>query len=68
VTTQLLVVAAVCAVAIVVLARFELLCVRDLRATPDARLRHLTRTGWLVVIVVVIPLGGLWYLLDGKQR
>ena len=67
-TSQLLVVAAVVAVAVVVIARFELLCVRDLNATPESALRHLTRTGWLVVILVLIPLGGLWYLVDGKRR
>lgn len=61
-------VAAVALVAVVVVAalRFEVFCLDDLAGTPDVRLRYLTRAGWLVLIVLCIPLGGVLYLYRGK--
>ena len=60
--------AAVALVAVVVVAvlRFEVFCLGDLAGTPDVQLRYLTRTGWLVLIVLCIPLGGILYLYQGK--
>jgi len=55
------------ALAAVVIARFELFCFRDLARRGDHELRYLTRTGWQVVIAVVIPLGGLCYLYRGRS-
>jgi hypothetical protein len=60
--------AAVTAVVIALVARFELLCVRDLAETADVDLRYLNRAGWLTVIVLVIPIGGLAYLYVGRTR
>ena len=61
-------VAAVALVAVVVVAalRFEVFCLDDLAGTPDVQLQYLTRSGWLVLIVLCIPLGGILYLYRGK--
>jgi hypothetical protein len=61
-------VAAVALVGVVVVAvlRFEVFCLDDLAGTPDVQLRYLTRAGWLVLIVLCIPLGGILYLYQGK--
>ena len=67
-TAQILVVTAIIVAAIVSIARFELLCLRDLADTPDAELRYLTRTGWLAAIVLAIPIGGIAYLFNGRTR
>lgn len=56
----------VAAVALVL--RFELLCLRDLAATPDDQLLLLTRTGWSALIVLCIPVGGMLYLSAGRWR
>jgi hypothetical protein len=58
----MLVIVALAAVAALVIARFELLCLRELAGTPDVDLRYLNRTGWTTVIVLAIPLGGIAFL------
>ncbi|HEU5271228.1 MAG TPA: PLDc N-terminal domain-containing protein [Jatrophihabitans sp.] len=55
------------ALAVVVIVRFELYCLRDAARRSDHELRYLTRTGWLVVIALVIPLGGVCYLFYGRN-
>ncbi len=57
---------ALVAFAVVAIVRFELFCLRDLARRGDPELRHLNRAGWLVVIAVVIPLGGICYLCYGR--
>ena len=61
----LLLVLALCVLAVV---RFELFCLSDLARTPDHRLRALTRQGWVVCILFVIPVGGLFYLRYGRDQ
>lgn len=61
----LLLVVAVCLVAIV---RFELLCFRDLAGRRDHELNYLTRSGWVVLIAVFIPIGGICYLYLGRPN
>lgn len=58
----------VLAVGLVAVVRFEMSCLADLARTPDHRLRLLTRQGWLVCILFLIPLGGFLYLLYGHDR
>lgn len=53
-------------VAIIAIIRFELLCLRDLAQRSDHELRHLTRAGWLAVIVFAVPVGGICYLYYGR--
>lgn len=53
-------------VVLVAVARFEVFCLDDLAGTPDVQLQHLSRTGWLALIVLCIPLGGILYLYRGK--
>lgn len=67
-TANTLVIAAVVAVAVIVIARFELMCLRELAGTSDVELRYLTRAGWTSVIIVAIPLGGIAYLCLGRTR
>lgn len=57
---------ALAAFAVVAIFRFELFCLRDLAQRGDLELRYLSRAGWLVVIAVVIPLGGICYLCYGR--
>ena len=63
----LLALAGLIAIAVLVIVRFELLCLRDLAQRNDQQLRYLTMTGWLVVIVLVIPVGGICYLGHGRR-
>jgi hypothetical protein len=49
-----------------VVARIEALILQDLAQTRDEDLRYLTRKGWVVAIVAMIPLGAIMYLTYGK--
>jgi hypothetical protein len=49
-------------------ARFVAFCLTDLAQTPDEELRHFTRRGWAMIILVMLPLGGMLYLTYGKAR
>jgi hypothetical protein len=64
-TVEFLVLAAA---AVIVIARFELLCLRELAGTSEVELRFLTRAGWTALIIVAIPLGGIAYLYLGRTR
>jgi DMSO reductase anchor subunit len=68
VTAQLAVLAALVIAALIMVSRFEMLCLRDLAQTADADLQYLTRQGWMLLILLVIPLGGIMYLYRGKAR
>lgn len=63
---QFALIAVLVAVGVVVAVRFELFCLRDLAETPDQQLRYFTRQGWTAVIIVSIPLGGIFYFYAGK--
>ncbi len=41
--------------------------VRDILATDEARLKHLPKAGWIAVAILSIPVGGIVYLLIGKD-
>jgi hypothetical protein len=58
--------AALVVVGLVVVVRFEVFCLDDLAVTPDVELQLFTRTGWLALIVFIIPVGGILYLSRGK--
>jgi heme/copper-type cytochrome/quinol oxidase subunit 4 len=66
-SAQYAAVALVVAVAVVAIVRFELLCFQDLSRRRDAELNYLSRAGWAVMIAVVIPIGGLVYLVCGRR-
>jgi hypothetical protein len=62
-----LAVAAVLAVAVVaVVARFEQRCLQLLADTPDSELAFFSRQGWFMLIVFLIPIGGMLFLLRGR--
>ena len=61
-----LLVALVATVSLVGIVRFEVFCLRDLARA--SRVNHLTKTGWAVVVLVCIPIGGLLYLYTGRPR
>jgi len=65
---EILVIVALVAVAVIVIARFELMCLRELAGTSDVELRYLTRAGWTALIIIAIPLGGITYLYLGRTR
>ncbi len=67
-TGQYVVIAIIAAVCVVAVARFELICFQDLAKHRDDELGLLSRSGWMVVIAVVIPLGGVFYLFYGRAR
>ncbi len=67
IVTVQLVVTAVIAVLIVAVVRFEWLCLSALAHSDDRDLRYLTRPGWIAVILVVIPLGGIAFLYTGRR-
>jgi hypothetical protein len=62
------VIAAITAVCIVAVIRFEVLCFKDLAQRSDRELNYLSRAGWAAVIAVVIPIGGICYLFYGRPR
>jgi hypothetical protein len=41
-------------------------CLRDLATTPDSQLRIFPKMTWALLIIITIPLGGLFYLRYGK--
>lgn len=65
---QYAVIVVVVALAVLAIARLELVCLRDLAQRRDTELNYLTRTGWTVVIACVIPIGGICYLYLGRAR
>jgi hypothetical protein len=54
--------------AVVGVVRFETFCLGELGSTPDHQLGVLDRRGWVVLILVVVPLGGVLFLLYGRPR
>jgi hypothetical protein len=52
----------------VLVLRFEMLCLQQLAQTPDEQLRVFTRPGWILLIVLFIPVGGLLYLAAGRWQ
>ena len=67
IVTVQLIVTAVIAVLIVAVVRFEWLCLSALAHADDRDLRYLTRPGWMAIILVVIPLGGIAFLYTGRR-
>ena len=67
-TFQVFLIAIAVAAAIIGIVRFEVFCVGDLSQTPDTQLLYLTRAGWLVLILLLVPIGGIAYLYYGKWR
>jgi len=43
-------------------ARFEAFCLTDLAKTSDDELLYFPRQAWLLIILLLIPYGGLLYL------
>jgi len=68
VSAQSLVIALVVVAVAALVLRFEQLCLRDLAGTPEDQLRLFTRTGWITLIVLCIPVGGILYLTAGRWR
>jgi hypothetical protein len=67
-TSQYAILALIAAVAAVTIIRFELLCFQDLARRGDSELNYLPRAGWIVMIALVVPIGGLLYLYRGRIR
>jgi hypothetical protein len=65
---ETLIAAALVVGAAYLLVRFELFCFRELAMSGDDELLFLTRTGWIVVIGLSIPVGGLLFLFRGRAR
>ena len=61
---ELVIVAVV--VAIVGVLRFEMFCLDDILHAEYVR--GLTRTAWIVLCVVTIPIGGILYLFYGRPH
>lgn len=66
VALELIAVAVVAAIVLVV--RFEIVCLKDIARTPDSELRYFTRLGWIAICILSIPIGGMIYLMYGKRR
>jgi hypothetical protein len=64
IVTAVLLVAALDAVIV----RLDWLLLKDLAATPDDQLLHLTRPGWAAAILFSFPIGAILYLRFGKVR
>jgi hypothetical protein len=67
IVVPLLIAALICA-AVIVVARFQRLSIRELNNTPDAALLHFSRRTWTALIVFWIPLGGMFFLCFGRAR
>lgn len=66
-TSQYAVIALVVVIVVIAVVRFEVLCFNDLAQRRDGELNYLSRAGWAVVIALVIPLGGIFYLSYGRS-
>jgi len=62
------VIAVIVIAAVVVIARFEVFCLRELTRASDADLQYLTRRAWAVAIILMIPLGGIAFLYYGRPQ
>lgn len=51
-------------VAIFVVVRFELFCLKDIAEAENVR--YLSKPTWAVICVLSIPIGGILYLLYGR--
>jgi hypothetical protein len=67
-TAQLAVIGALVFAALIMVVRFEMFCLGDLAETADANLQYLTRQGWMLLILLAIPLGGIAYVYCGKRH
>jgi hypothetical protein len=67
-TAQAAVLAVLIIAAVVVIARFELFCLRELAQANDADLQYLTRPAWAAAIILMIPLGGIAFLYYGRPQ
>lgn len=65
---QSLVIALLVVVGAAVVVRFEQSCLRELAQTPEYQLRLFTRTGWITLIVLCIPFGGLLFMSAGRWQ
>ena len=65
---QYAVVAAVVAVAVIAVVRFEVYCLTDVIRTDERDLRYLSRRGWVAVCLLLLPIGGIVYLLCGRAN
>jgi hypothetical protein len=67
-TAQAAVIAALIIAAVVVIARFEVFCLRELARASDADVRYLTRGAWVAAIILIVPLGGIASLYCGRPQ
>jgi uncharacterized membrane protein YoaK (UPF0700 family) len=67
-SAQGVVIAVIAIAAVVVIARFEVFCLRELTRASDADLQYLTRRTWAVAIILVVPLGGIAFLYCGRPQ
>lgn len=67
-TAQAAVIAALVVVAVIMIARFETLCLLELAQVDDADLQYLTRQAWFAAIILMIPLGGIAFLYCGRPQ
>jgi hypothetical protein len=51
---------------LIVAAGFEVICLVDLARAEEVR--HLPRWAWAILCLVSIPLGGIVYLVFGRDR
>ena len=65
---QTVIIAVIMIAAVVIIARFELLCLRELARSSDADLLYLTRAAWAAAIILMIPLGGIAFLYRGRLQ
>jgi hypothetical protein len=61
-------IAAVVAIAVIVVVRFEVYCVTDIVRADERELRYLSKAGWVAVCLISVPIGGIVYLLCGRTR
>ena len=67
-TPEYLVVALLVAGAVVAYLRYVSMLVKDINATPDAELQYLSRSGWIALCILMVPIGALIYLACGRRR
>jgi hypothetical protein len=65
-TVEVLLVLGLAAALVAPVYRFVMFCLADLAASREVR--YLPRETWRLLIMVVIPIGGLLYLACGKPR
>lgn len=63
-----LVTAAVAVAVVVLVIRFQIICLEDIAQAEEWEVRYFSKQVWTFIIFFWIPLGGILYMMVGRER